>query len=271
VAVNQPDERNALGWQVGIWDEMTRVYDRSIDVRFVPVIDHVMTRARLAPGQRVWDVGTGTGAVALRAAALVPGGEVVGVDISPKMLRVAERRAAAAGLANVRFVEGRAEELPADDASVDRILASLSLMYVLDRRRAAREFARVLRPGGRVVAAFWAGPDQADIVRFQSLAGSFAPEPPVAGVGPGSMADGGEFVALLAEAGLAATLETEQPGFAFDTFEQAWDALAGVTASTMTPARLAEAKAAVRQATWPEDGGPCYFRNVTQYVVAEKA
>lgn len=45
--------------------------------------------------------------------------------------------------------------------------------------------ARVLRPGGRLVASAWSGPNEADIVRFQQTAGSFAPEPPVGGVGPG--------------------------------------------------------------------------------------
>ena len=54
---------------------------------------------------------------------------------------------------------------------MDVLLASLSLMYAIDRAATARECARVLRPGGRFVAAVWAGPEQCDIVRFQALAG----------------------------------------------------------------------------------------------------
>src|SRR5206468_1542274 len=103
-------------------------------------------------GQRVLDLGTGTGAVAERAARLVrPGGEVLGVDISPAMLAQARRRLAAVGLGDVVFGEGRAEALPAPDGCFDAVLASLSLMYVIDRPAAAREIARVLRPGGRLV------------------------------------------------------------------------------------------------------------------------
>ena len=172
---------------------------------------------------------------------------------------------------NVTFVEGRAEELPAEDNSIDRVLASLSLMYSLDRPAAAREFARVLRRGGRVVAAFWSGPEQNDIVKFQTMAGSFAPEPPVPGVGPGSMADGMEFVDALTDVGVKAELETETTGFAFDTFEHAWDVLVGVTTAKMDPERQEEAKAAVREAMWPKDGGPRYFSNLTQYVVGDMA
>jgi SAM-dependent methyltransferase len=258
-----------LDWQVGIWDRMMPAYEQEIDVRFIPVIDQVMVRSALRSGLRVLDVGTGTGAVALRVAPLVPDGEVIGVDISPKMLDIARQRASAAKLSNATFVEGRAEALPADDDSVDRILASLSLMYALDRSAAAREFARVLRPGGRIVVVFWSGPEQNDIVRFQTMAGKFAPDPPVAGVGPGAMADGQAFVQMLEEAGIEARLETETTGFAFDTFGHAWDVLVGVTTANMDPDRIDEARSAVREAMWPEDGGPRYFSNLTQFVVGE--
>jgi SAM-dependent methyltransferase len=264
------DSDPALSWQTQLWDTMAGVYSDSVDVRFVPVIDHLMTRARLRGARTVWDIGTGTGSVALRAAALVPDGEVVGLDLSADMLAVAAERGRRLGATNLRFVQGRAEELPAEDESVDRLLASLSLMYVLDRPQAAREFARVLKPGGRLVAAFWAGPDECDIVRFQALAGSFAPKPPAPDVGPGSMADGQAFIAELQEAGLTAELQTETTGFAFDSFEHAWATLAGVTIAGLPEDRIEAARSAVRDATWPADGGPCYFRNLTQYVIASK-
>jgi ubiquinone/menaquinone biosynthesis C-methylase UbiE len=61
------------------------------------------------------------------------------------MLALARQRAASAG-AEIRFVEGRAESISVDAESVDAILASLSLMYVIDPGAAAREIARVLRP-----------------------------------------------------------------------------------------------------------------------------
>ena len=102
------------------------------------------------------DLGTGTGSVALRAAPLVGEGEVTGVDISADMLAVAKRRAAKLGVGGVMFREGGAEAIPAEDGSFDVVLACLCLMFVIDRAAAAREFARVLRPGGRFVAAVWA-------------------------------------------------------------------------------------------------------------------
>ena len=183
-------EQVGLTWQLGVWNRIADIYVREIDQRFAPVVDHVVTRAALTAGQHVLDLGTGTGAVAERAAQMVgPQGQVVGVDISPDMLAFAQRRMTAGGLTNVHLREGRAEALPAEDAAFDVVVASLSVMYVLDRDAAAREIARVLRPQGRLVAAVWAGPELCDIVLFQQTAGRFAGPPPVPGVGPGALAD----------------------------------------------------------------------------------
>lgn len=235
------------------------------------MIEQVITRAQLEPGQRVLDLGTGTGAVALRAASFVaPGGYVMGIDISPEMLGLAQQRAAALGLSNVRFREGRAETIPADDGAFEVMLASLSLMYVIDRAAGAREIARVLRPGGRFVAAVWAGPERCDIVRFQQTAGSFAPPPPVPGVGPGALADPVPFLTQLADAGITAHVEAETLGFDFDDFGLAWDVLASVTTAQLPSDRQREAKAAVMAAMWPHGDGPRHFKNVTQFIVGQR-
>jgi enediyne biosynthesis protein CalE5 len=260
----------ALAWQISVWDRMVPVYTREIDKRFGPIVEGVVKRADLAPGQHVLDLGTGTGSVALRAAEVVaPNGRITALDISPDMLAIARQRAASAE-ANITFVEGRAEAIPADAASIDAVLASLSLMYVIDRAAAAREIARVLRPGGRLVAAVWAGPEQADIVLFQQTAGSFAPEPPVPGVGPGALGDPASFLTQLVDAGLKAHVDTTTVEFTFDNFESAWDALAAVTASRLQPERAKAAKAAVRKRMWPKGDGLRCFRNETHFVIGDR-
>ncbi|MCH8009128.1 MAG: hypothetical protein IIC91_09705, partial [Chloroflexi bacterium] len=140
-----------------------------------------------------------------------------------------------------------------------------------DRAAAAREIARVLRPGGRFVAAVWAGPDDCDIVKFQTAAGAFAPKPPVVGVGPGALAEPLPFQAQLLDAGIDTDVETEELGFDYDNFELAWQVLAGVTTAAMEPARVEEAKRAVQAAMWPNGEGPLHFRNVTQFIVGNKS
>lgn len=261
----------ALAWQTGIWDRMSDIYLREIDPRFAPVVEQVLRRAELRDGQRVLDLGTGTGAVAVAAAGAVgPSGTVLAVDLSVDMLALLAERLSGSGVENVELREGRAEDIPADDGSVDAIVASLSLMYAIDRAAAARECARVLRPGGRLVAAVWAGPDEADIVRFQQAAGAFAPAPPVPGVGPGALADPASFLAQLADAGIAAGVETETVEFEFATFEQAWDVLAAVTTAGLDDEGRTRAVQAVQELMWPDPASPRLFRNRTQFIVGTR-
>ena len=170
----------------------------------------------------------------------------------------------------MEFAVGRAEAIPAEDASLDAVLASLSLMYVIDRASAAREISRVLRPGGRFIASVWAGPEETDIVQFQQTAGSFAPTPPVKGVGPGALADPNPFLWQLEVAGLEARCEKVTTSFRFANFQDAWDALAGVTTAALGPDIQKQAKAAVRERMWSDAGLPREFRNVTQFIAAEK-
>ena len=265
-------ERDGLAWQTGVWNRISDIYLREIDQRFAPVVDAVIARAALASGENVLDLGTGTGAVARQAAAIVsPSGRVSGVDISPDMLALARQRANALGFSNVTLLEGRAEKIPANDGAFDVVLACLSLMYVINREAAAREIARVLRPGGRLVAAVWAGPEQCDIVRFQQTAGRFADPSPVPGVGPGALAEPSTFLRQLAAAGIETNLETEMLSFDFAEFASAWNALAGVTTAHLSPEHQHEAKSAVMTAMYPQGDGPRRFRNLTQFIIGRAA
>jgi SAM-dependent methyltransferase len=261
-------EQEALQWQVGVWDRISQLYLREVDPRFAPVVGGVIRRAGLKSGEEILDLGTGTGSLAIEAAALVGAtGRVTALDISSEMLSLANGRIAESGRTNIQLREGRAEEIPAQDAAFDVVLASLSLMYVIDRAAAARELRRVLRPGGRLVGAVWAAPERCDIVLFQQTAGKFAPPPPVSGVGPGALADPTTFLAQLAGVGINTHVETEELGFRFDNFEMAWEVLAGVTTAQLAPERRQEAMEAVQATMWPHGSGPRHFRNITQFLV----
>lgn len=251
---------------------MSQPYRATTDGLFAPVVEAVTTRAEIRPGERVLDLGTGTGAAAARAAgAAMPGGSVLAVDPSPEMVKLAQERAAEPEAAKFTVVEGSAEDLPADDRSFDVAIASLSLMYVVDRGAAANELARVLDGGGRLVACVWAEPESCDIVRFQQIVGSFAPTPPVPGVGPGALADPSPFLSQLAEAGIEAEVERRVLGFELEDFETAWEVLAGVTTAGLEPERRQEAMRAVQEAMWPHPERPRSFSNTTQFIVGSRS
>jgi demethylmenaquinone methyltransferase/2-methoxy-6-polyprenyl-1,4-benzoquinol methylase len=98
---------------------------------------------------QVLDVATGTAAVAIELARRAPARSVVGIDQSPEMLAAGRARVERAGLsARIDLREGRAEELPFDDASFDALTFTYLLRYVDDPAAELRELARVVRPGG---------------------------------------------------------------------------------------------------------------------------
>ena len=106
---------------------------------------------RAAPGQRLLDVGCGTGDdVQALAEQVGPGGEVVGVDQDAALLEEARRRADSAPLP-VRFVQGDASALPFEDASFDGSRSERVFQHLTDPLHALREMKRVTCAGGRVV------------------------------------------------------------------------------------------------------------------------
>jgi ubiquinone/menaquinone biosynthesis C-methylase UbiE len=102
-------------------------------------------------GETVVDVGSGAGLDSLIAAGLVgPEGHVVGVDMTPEMLDKARAGAAAMGAAQAEFREGLAEQLPLPEGFADVVISNGVLNLTLDKTATLREWARVLKPGGRL-------------------------------------------------------------------------------------------------------------------------
>lgn len=117
-------------------------------------VGHFFDLARLAHGEIVLDLGSGSGLDACYAAHHVGrAGRVIGVDFTPAQLDKARRLAAEAGLEHVTFREGRIEHLPMADASVDCVISNGVINLSADKRRVFAEAARVLRPGGRLAIA----------------------------------------------------------------------------------------------------------------------
>jgi ubiquinone/menaquinone biosynthesis C-methylase UbiE len=118
----------------------------------VPVSEHLVDHVGVSPTDRVLDVATGTGHVALAAARR--SAESVGIDYVPELLEIARRRAEAEDLV-VELAEADAEHLPYADASFDVVMSAIGVMFAADHDAAARELVRVTRSGGRIGIASW--------------------------------------------------------------------------------------------------------------------
>ena len=104
---------------------------------------------RLRPGERVVDVGSGAGFDSFIAAGQVgDAGRVVGIDMTPEMLKKSRETAEALGVAQVEFREGLAEQIPVDDGWADAVISNGVINLCADKRAVFEEIHRVLAPGG---------------------------------------------------------------------------------------------------------------------------
>jgi len=239
-------DRFSAGWVK--WDELVMNW-------LAPACDVMVAGIAPKPDAEHLDVATGTGEPGLTIAGIARDGHVVLSDLSMGMLDGARRGAADRGLRNVDFREADASALPFADKSFDSVSCRFGFMFFPDMAAAAHEFARVLRPGGVVSAAVWAGPDanpwaaiaMAEIGRVVDL-----PTPPPGAPGLFRCATPGFVTSLFDDAGLevlgdedvAVVARAEPP-------ERFWDYLSEVAAPVVAGLALAddEGRAQIRTAT----------------------
>jgi SAM-dependent methyltransferase len=166
------------------------------------------------PGDRLLDLGCGTGGVAEVAA--TSGAAVVGIDLAPGLIEIAKERAADRGL-SIDYRVGDCEDLDLDDASFDLVGSSVGIMFAPDHEACASELARVTRPGGRIALANWKpGAGVQDIFKLMA---PFQPAPP-----PSSPFDWGdeERVAGLLGGAFDLELETRENVAVYSSSEDYW-------------------------------------------------
>jgi arsenite methyltransferase len=158
-AVSEEPEKDFIFPTGGAWakdlgypEELANVPESAVE-SFAGVANP-WAMGRLAPGERVLDLGSGAGTDSLIAAQMVgEQGHVTGIDMTQEMLAKARAAAAEMGARNVEFVEGEAERLPFPDASYDVVISNGVIDLVPDKDAVFRELFRVLAPGGRIQVA----------------------------------------------------------------------------------------------------------------------
>jgi len=123
-------------------------------VRSFAGVTYFHPRTKLVPGEVVLDLGCGAGMdMIIAAKAVAPNGRVIGIDYSEAMVASATKNAKRAGVMNVMVHRAPVEALPLPDASVDVAEANGVYNLAPEKERAVAEVYRVLKPGGRLVAA----------------------------------------------------------------------------------------------------------------------
>src|SRR5262249_43004697 len=170
------------------------------------VSERLVEMAGVEAGHRVLDVAAGYGEPALTAARLVGGrGGVVATDISEGMLAFGRERAAAAGIANIEFIQSDAISLDLPEASFDAALSRWGLIFEPDGEAAAARIRAFLKPGARMAISSWGPPDRVPFLAVPMITAMQrvnAPPPPPGTPGPmsrptpqaiGGLLEGGGF------------------------------------------------------------------------------
>lgn len=178
-------------WLTHLYDPVVRTLTREETFKHA-----LVEQAHIAAGQKILDLGCGTGTLALMVKRRHPTAEVFGIDGDPMILELARKKTNSAGV-DVHFDLGLATSLPYSDASFDRVLSSLLFHHLLrdDKLTALREVHRVLKPGAELHIADWGKPRnrimRALFLGVQALDGFRTTQDSVEGLLPCLMADAG--------------------------------------------------------------------------------
>lgn len=194
------------------------------------VTDALVAYAQPQPGMHVLDLASGTGEPAISLASRVlPGGQVVALDLSADLIAIANERAKQRKLTNVMTHQGDAQHLPFAAHSFDLATSRFGVMFFADVLRALRELHRVLRPGARACFAAWGPVEQpywsSTMVAVHRHVGGPLLVP--GGADPFRFSPRGSLSAVLRQAGFAQVDESSPtvpwtwPGTAEEVWEQA--------------------------------------------------
>jgi SAM-dependent methyltransferase len=155
-------------------------WDSVIMDQLGPVGTAIIERLDIADDQQHLDIASGTGEPGLTIAKLAPGGHVVLTDIAAEMLDVATRRANAQGITNFETRVCSADDLPFGDATFDSVSVRFGYMFFPDVAKATAEFARVLKPSGRLCSSVWVTPEDNPwtTIPMQAIASEVVLAPP---------------------------------------------------------------------------------------------
>lgn len=260
------------------WERWDRFFDRNL--AFINY--RLVGDARLCNGQRVLDLGSGTGYPALLAARAVGDqGTVVGLDLAEAMLATARRKAQTLGLINIRFQSADVTTLPFDTASFAAVISRFCLMFLPDVPKAVGDIARVLKPGGYVAAAVWSTPDKNPYLRIpMDVVKQFIELPPPDPEQPGifRLANPGDLRAMAERTGLQGVADDEITGEAtFDSADEYVTSLMELAAplqtlfAKLTPPQRSEAESRIkRTADQYRTGGKVFLPMAIRIVVARK-
>jgi SAM-dependent methyltransferase len=255
-------QRRHWGTDPEAWANLSEPHNR-------PLFEAILDAAAVGEGTRLLDVGCGTGM--LLQLARERGAEPSGIDVTPELLAIARERLPAADLR-----EGDMESLPWEDASFDAVTGVNAFQFAGDPAVALGEAARVLRPGGLLVASLFAAPERSEGTAVHEAMAALSPPAKESEHAPYSLSEPLRLEAELERIGLALVGEGEVVCvWRYESIDDAVRAMAGSGggARAVADSGIEAVRAAVLPVLWrfrDELDGSVSLRNTFRWVAARR-
>lgn len=220
--------RYSAGWKK--WDDLMRN-------GMWPVGEGLIASLELKGNEHVLDVASGTGEPGLTLSKLLQDGKVTAIDLSEKMVAIANENAQLRGVTNYQSQLSDASNMPFQNDFFDHVICRFGTMFFPDIKAGLQEMIRVLKPGGRMAVAVWAAPEKNP---FLTLMGSTVteklglPKPPPDAPGIFRFAKPGLMSQLFADADVVNVTDSNIDGeIIYDTVEQYWEVSSDVAGPIM--------------------------------------
>jgi len=230
-----------------------------------PIWEAMLRSADIKPGSRLLDAGCGAGGAAILAAQM--GVKVSGIDAASRLIDIA-----CIQMPGGTFKVGGLEQLPFADRAFDAVISANAIQYTADPVATLREFARVIRPDGRIIVATWGKPEDCEVNAIIEAVHALLSDLPAAGV-PADFSRRGALDTALSSAGLVMIDDHEVDcPFTYDSMETFW--IAQRSSGTLQAAIKAVGESRVRAAAmtaatlFVTNNGSVRLSNRARYAVA---
>lgn len=177
--------------QGDLWSIAPEYWSKHFEPWFLPLYRETLTQLELTENDSVLDAGCGSGLFS--SMAIATGADVIGIDAAPGLLEIARKRNP-----NNNFLEGDLEAIPFKENTFDVVVGFNSFQYAGSFSDAIAEAKRVLKPGGKLVAAIWAMPELSDATHVLKSIGTLLPPPAAGSPGPFALSENGKVESILA-------------------------------------------------------------------------
>lgn len=251
--------------QAKVWAQGADVWATKFEPHFEPLWHQMLAMSGVTKGTNFFDAGCGSGGASVLAERR--GAKVAGLDATPELISIAQKR-----MPHAQFVVGDLEEMPHEDESFDVVFAANAVQFTYDPAQALTEIKRLLGPHGKAIVAVFTDIERNNMGTFIKALAGLLPQPPK--VGPFALGKPGLLESAIEKSGLKVVRDVEVPcDFVYPDVEDFWHTFSSAGPSRAAIANVGEEKtkqtAIESVKPFVKPNGSLHLKNISHVVTLE--